>query len=90
MSVVTRSEVMVKLRSHYRNAGLKYRGKLIDQAVELFGYHRKAAIRALAWQARPVLPRTGRPPKYDRVALQPALKAIWLASQQPCGSGSWR
>jgi len=85
MSVVTRSEVMVKLRSRYRNAGLKYRGKLIDQAVELFGYHRKAAIRALGWRARPALPRTGRPPKYDRVALQPALKAIWLASQQPCG-----
>lgn len=85
MSVVTRGEVMVKLRSRYRNAGLKYRGKLIDQAVELFGYHRKAAIRALAWRPRPTLPRTGRPPKYDRAALQPALKTIWLASQQPCG-----
>lgn len=85
MSVQTRSEVMVKLRGRYRTAGLKYRGKLIDQAVEIFGYHRKAAIRALGAPARPAKPRSGRPPKYDRAALQPALKAIWLASQQPCG-----
>ncbi|HEX7862449.1 MAG TPA: hypothetical protein VF773_19075, partial [Verrucomicrobiae bacterium] len=44
MSVQTRSEVMVKLRSRYRSAGFKHRAKLIDQAVEVFGYHRKSAI----------------------------------------------
>lgn len=85
MSAHTRSEVMVKLRARYRNAGRKYRVQLIAQAVELFGYHRKSAIRALAARARPALPRPGRPPKYDGAALRPALKAIWLAGQQPCG-----
>lgn len=85
MSVRTRSEVMVKLRSRYGNAGFKHRTKLIDQAVEVFGYHRKSAIRALGARARPALPRPGRPPKYDWAALQPSLKAIWLAGQQPCG-----
>jgi hypothetical protein len=85
MSVHTRSEVMVKLRSRYGNAGFKHRAKLIDQAVEVFGYHRKSAIRALGARARPALPRPGRPPKYDWAALQPSLKAIWLAGQQPCG-----
>jgi hypothetical protein len=85
MSVHTRSEVMRKLRSRYRNAGQKYRAKLLDQAVELFGYHRKSAIRALAARRRPAMPRPGRPPKYDAAALRPALKTIWLAAQQPCG-----
>ena len=37
MSAYTPSEVMVKLCSRYRKAGFKYRVKLIDQAVELFG-----------------------------------------------------
>src|SRR6185503_8223055 len=31
----------------YATAGLEYKGKLINEAVELFGYHRKSAIRAL-------------------------------------------
>lgn len=85
MSVQTRSEVMVKLRSRYRSAGFKHRAKLIDQAVEIFGYHRKSAIRALGARVVPALPRPGRPPKYDAGALRPALTAIWLAGQQPCG-----
>jgi hypothetical protein len=60
MSVKTRSEVMVKWRSRYRNAGLGHRAKIIDQAVEVFGYHRKSAIRALGAPARAALPRRGR------------------------------
>ena len=47
MSKGTRNEVLVKLRGRYHKAGLEHRRKLIDQAVELLGYHRKSAIRAL-------------------------------------------
>jgi hypothetical protein len=85
MSVETRREVMVKLRSRYRNAGLKYRVKLIDQAVELFGYHRKSAIRFFGAVPPVARSRPGRRPKYDALAMRPALKAIWLSGQQPCG-----
>jgi hypothetical protein len=85
MSLETRQEVMLKLRSRYRRAGLKYRVKLLDQAVQLFGYHRKSAIRFFTAAARVATPRTGRPPKYDAAAMLPALKAIWLCGQQPCG-----
>lgn len=86
MSDQTRSEVMLKLRLRYRNGGLKYRAKLIDQAVHLFGYHRKSAIRALGAPGRlRTAPRSGRPRVYDWTAMLPALKAIWLSGQQPCG-----
>jgi hypothetical protein len=48
MGLGTRQEVLAKLRQRYQGAGRLHRKKLIDQAVELLGYHRKSAIRALA------------------------------------------
>ena len=90
MSAKTKREVMTGLRKKYARAGSEYRVRLIDQAEELFGYHRKAAIRALNTKARPpeAAPavKTGRPREYHRETLLPALKAIWFAAWQPCGS----
>jgi len=90
MSQNTRKEVLEKLRKRYLKAGRKYRRELIDQAVELLGYHRKSALRALRVQRRqPPEPRVrisaGRPRIYDPQKLIPALKTIWLTAQQPCG-----
>lgn len=63
--------------------------RLIDQVVEMFGYHRKAALRVLRKRAEPEkrepVVRTGRPRQYEGRALEKPLKAIWLASGQPCG-----
>ena len=89
MSQKTKAEVLTKLRRQYARAGLPYKRQLLDQASALFGYHRKAAIRAL--RAQPPPPRTaavllGRPREYDPQALLPVLKPIGLAALQPCGS----
>jgi len=43
MSQNTKHEVLAKLRRHYARAGTDYKRQLLDQAVALFGYHRKAA-----------------------------------------------
>ena len=51
MSQPTRNEVLQKLRRRYERAGLEHKGKLLDQAQELLGYHRKSAIRALRARA---------------------------------------
>jgi hypothetical protein len=91
MSQNTKQEVLAKLRWRYTNAGLEHRGKLIDQAVELMGYHRKSAIRALRRERVPVRKTKpggaalGRPRLYQPEELVPVLKTIWLAGQQPCG-----
>lgn len=90
MSQNTKKEVLEKLRRRYAAAGLEHRRKLIDQAVELMGYHRKSAIRALRPKAAPVKRRKlkatiGRPRLYEPERLLPVLKVIWLAGQQPCG-----
>lgn len=80
---------MAKLTKNYVKAGAEYRVRLIDQAVELMGYHRKAAIRALNRKPRPEMsaPRlkTGRPREYCSDTLLPPLKAVWFAANQPCG-----
>ena len=87
MSQNTRKEVLEKMCRRYQGGGPEHRRKLIDDAVELFGYHRKSAIRRLS--AGPirqaVTPRIGRPRKYDPELLLPVLKSIWLCGQQPCG-----
>jgi len=68
-------------------AGRDYKARLLDQAVELFGYHRKAAVRALRSKPPPARApyARGRPREYRPEQLLGPLKAIWLAALQPCG-----
>jgi hypothetical protein len=47
MSRTTRKEVLKELLRRYKSAGPEYKRKLLDQAQELLGDHRKSAIRAL-------------------------------------------
>jgi hypothetical protein len=87
MSQRTRTEVLEKLRRRYETAGAEHKRKLIDQAVQLLGYHRKAAIRALR---RPTVERgplilTGRRVKYEPSLLVPWLRPIWQATDYACG-----
>jgi hypothetical protein len=87
MSLPTRTEILEKLRQRYVNAGMEHKSKLIDQAVQLLGYHRKAAIRALGQRAveRGPLILTGRPVQYEPSLLVPWLRPIWQATDYACG-----
>lgn len=87
MSQTTRNEVLKKLRRRYLSAGPEHKRKLLDQAQELLGYHRKAAIRALrapTIQRAPHL-MTGRPVTYEPEPLLPYLRPIWQATDYACG-----
>ncbi|MGH8336700.1 MAG: integrase, partial [Gammaproteobacteria bacterium] len=87
MSQRTRREVLMKLRRRYQNAGAEHKRKLLDQAQELLGYHRKAAIRALRAPAMVQGPRliTGRPVEYEPELLRRWLRPIWAATDFACG-----
>ena len=86
MSTTTKTEMMGKMRQRYLTAGLEHKGKLIDEAVALLGYHRKAAIRALNGRvARRLSIVTGRPREYEARELLPVLRKIWRAADYPCG-----
>ena len=87
MNQTTRSEVLGKLRRRYKTAGAEHKRKLIDQVVQLLGYHRKSAIRSL--RASTVMPGpvmvTGRPVSYEPSLLVPWLRPIWQATDYACG-----
>ena len=91
MSKETKEQVLSRLRRRYVTAGARHKSKLLDQAVELLGYHRKAAVRALRHtQARVLTSKVnvvlGRPKTYHPESLLPILKPIWFSAFQPCGS----
>ena len=72
MSQITRTEVLVQKRDRYARAGKEHKTKIINELVELFGYHRKAAIRALQPRVAGVAPYVrGRPKDYDPAPLLP-------------------
>jgi hypothetical protein len=74
MSQITREEVLAKKRARYARAGQEHKSKIIAELVELFGYHRKSAIRALRRAPAAVAPYTpGRPRAYDPAKLLPPL-----------------
>jgi len=52
MSKETKDQILVRLRRRYATAGVEHKGKLLDQAIELLGYHRKAAMRAAPGRAQ--------------------------------------
>jgi hypothetical protein len=83
MSKETKEQVLARLRRRYRSAGLEHKARLLDQAVELLGYHRKSAVRALRAPPPPVRGPglvLGRPKSYRPETLLPVLKVIWLAA----------
>ena len=87
MSQPTRTEVLKKLRRRYESAGPEHKRKLLDQAQELLGYHRKAAIRALRAPEAVRAPRiiTGRPVMYEPERLLRWLRPIWAGTDYAYG-----
>ena len=87
MNQTTRTQIVEKLRRRYGNAGPEHKRKLLDQAQELLGYHRKSAIRALG--ASPVerapYVLSGRPVTYEPSVRVPWLRPIWQATDYACG-----
>lgn len=90
MSQKTRQQVLARLRHFYKSAGREHKSKLIQEAIDVLGYHPKSAIRALnatpparsKLQAPAII---GRPREFAPDKLLPILKPIWFAALQPCG-----
>ena len=72
------------LRPRYRKASKKEKNKMLNEFVQVTGFHRKAAIRLLN-RVRQLTPgkRRGRQRKYS-TEVTGALKAIWEAGDRLC------
>jgi len=55
----TRQEILSEMRRRNMRAERPYKSQLVNELVELFGYHRNAALRAL--RPKPVVARALRP-----------------------------
>jgi len=86
MSLSAKRESLTRIHGRYPRAGRPHKQRILDEFCATCGYHRKSALRLLN---RPLAVGTAhkRPgPKlvYDPAELLPALKFIWLSSDQLC------
>ena len=82
---MTRRELIVALRGRYAEADRKSKRTILDEFVEVSGYHRKHAIRLLGSKSRirkKEPQRAGR--LYGEAVLQ-ALILLWEAADRICG-----
>ena len=76
---------MGAIRGRYNKANRKEKGKILDEAVQVTGHHRKALIRALGSGPDPGgNKKVGRPKQYGHQA-RSLLKTVWEASDRVCG-----
>jgi hypothetical protein len=85
MSQEIKEDLLPKLQARYAKRGREAKSRMLDELCEDYGYERKYAIKLLGNR----LPKpSGRPkpgPCPDYTAIEPVIKAIWLAAEQPCG-----
>jgi len=77
-------EYAASVRQRYRRAKKPEKGKILDEFCATTGLHRKAVIRLLSSDSRPVVARRGRPRRYGPEVVGP-LRLVWEMSDRMCG-----
>lgn len=71
------------IRPRYLQASWREKGRILQEACRVTGYHRKAVIRLLHRPSRPPRTRRGRPRQYDHRVVD-ALRRVWEAGDFLC------
>lgn len=82
--MATRKELIEAVGERYRGAPTVDKTKILDEFIELTGYHRKHAIRLLVAKAAGARPRVARRRVYDD-GFRQALIVLWEAGDRVCG-----
>ena len=82
MSPGARQQYLQQMRDRYVVAKRAARSALLDEAVAMTGYHRKALIRRFTRPVGPRRRRRGRPRRYGPTVVT-ALRAVWRAAGYP-------
>lgn len=85
MSRALKAGVLGKLQARYARRDREGKGVMLDELCEDFGFERKYAIRLLRGgvPAPSGRPRPG--PERQYQIIEPVVREIWLAAEQPCG-----
>jgi hypothetical protein len=84
LSLATRRELIQAIAERYRTAGRAGKKQILDEFVQVTGYHRKHAIRALKCIDRGDASASPRSRIYDE-AVRSALTILWEAADRICG-----
>src|SRR5215470_7034507 len=85
LSLATRRELIQAIAERYRTAGRAEKKQILDEFVQVTGYHRKHAIRTLKQQIRRDGAVTSPRSRVYDAAVRGALTILWEAADRICG-----
>src|SRR5687767_282403 len=85
MSQELKKDWLPKLQDRYARRNREGKSRMLDELCEDYEYDRKYAIKLLrgSLPAASGRARPGPEPQYG--SIEPAVREMWLASEQPCG-----
>ncbi|WP_227749487.1 integrase catalytic domain-containing protein [Paraburkholderia atlantica] len=84
LSMTTRRELTEAVGERYRRSDRTEKRQILDEFIELTGYHRKHAIRVLCRVPQPQRAKPGPQRRYDD-EVRAALITLWEAADRICG-----
>ena len=85
MTRTIKDDLLPKLRERYARRQREGKTRMLDELCEDYGYERKYAIKLLGDAVPAPGGRTHPGPARQYERIEPVVRAIWLAAEQPCG-----
>lgn len=85
MSREIKADLLPRLQARYAERGREGRSRMLDELCADYHYERKYAIKLLRGNLPPAGGRKRPGPSSPYGRLEPIVRTIWLAAEQPCG-----
>ncbi len=85
MSREIKEDLLPRLKARYARRGRAGRSRMLDELCQDYHYERKYAIKLLGGKLPAPSGRSQPGPEPKYAAIEPIVRTIWLAAEQPCG-----
>jgi hypothetical protein len=85
MSREIKADLLPRLQTRYAQRGREGRSRMLDELCHDYGYERKYAIKLLGGTLACASGRRKPGPAPQYPSIEPIVRTIWLAAEQPCG-----
>jgi hypothetical protein len=85
MSREIKADLLPRLQERYAKRGRAGRSRMLDELCQDYHYERKYAIKLLGGALPPPSGRKKPGPEPKYAAIEPIVRTIWRAAEQPCG-----